>query len=38
MKQYSKFYKFGKRQPGGGNPLRDYAEVEGEAVASAMSN
>ena len=22
MKNYSKFYKFGKRLPGGGNPLR----------------
>lgn len=25
MKNYSKFYKFGKNLPGGGNPLRDYS-------------
>lgn len=31
MKNYTKFYKFGKRLPGGGNPLRDFAaEAEAE--------
>ena len=32
MKNYSKFYKFGKQLPGGGNPLRNYtSDVETEA-------
>ena len=38
MKQYSKFYKFGKRLPGGGNPLRDHVEVEGDDMNSAQNN
>jgi hypothetical protein len=36
--QYSKFYKFGARAPGGGDPLRDHQRLDGDDTNSLGNN
>jgi len=38
MKQYSKFYRFGKGLPGGGNPVRDHLEGEEHDAPSVQND